>query len=132
MVRLILIIIRKIRIISIYFVKFLIFTVISIHFVKFQIFNLISIRFINFQIITSISIHIARKLKILRVHMLWLLYPNYNIKKFYVRKLFCWHITPLNFTKQESILGYRFTVMRTRYTSRYIKLNLVKPDKFAF
>ena len=60
------------------------------HFVKLQIFTLISIRFTNFWISTSISIHITRKLKILRVQILWLLYPNHHMRNCQIRKLFSW------------------------------------------
>ena len=121
MVRIILIvIIRKIRIISIYFLKFRIFTVISIHFVKFKIFTLISIPFINFRINTSISIHIARKLKILRVHILWLFcwLFAYNSLKLYNTRM---HIGIQIYYRENKI-----------YMSRYIKLNLDKTVKFIF
>ena len=71
--------------VSIHFVKLRIITLISIHFVKFRIFPLISIRFINFRINTSTSFHITRKLKILHLRILWLLYFN-KLDKFIFRK----------------------------------------------
>ena len=58
---------------------------ISIYFVKFQIFTLISIYFINFQINTSILIHHSRKPKIVRMNVLWLFYPNYRIRNCHIR-----------------------------------------------
>ena len=86
MIRLISILtIRILTLISIHFVKFRIFTPISIRFVKFRIFTLISIRFVNFRINTSISIHITRKLKILRLRILWLLYFD-KLDKFIFQK----------------------------------------------
>ena len=79
-----------IRLISIHFVKFWVFSPIWIHFVKLQIFTLISIRFINIRINTSISIYVTRKFKILRVHILWLHYSNYRIRNYNIRKPFSW------------------------------------------
>ena len=72
--------------ISINFVNFKIFTQISIYFAKFRLFTLIPIHFINFRINTSISIHIIRKLEILHVRTLWLLYLDKHDKFFYSKK----------------------------------------------
>ena len=67
------------------FLKFRIFQLISIHFVRFRIFSLISISFINIRINTSISVQINRKMKILRVRILWILYLD-KLDKFIFQK----------------------------------------------
>ena len=93
-------------------------------------FTLISIRFINFQINTSISIHITRKLKILLVRILWLLYRNYHIRNCHINKFFVWlfthnslkpHNTGMHIGIQ-NLLSWEQNI----YISCYIKLILIR------
>ena len=98
----------------------------SIHFVRFWIFTLISVRFINLQITTSISIHITRNWKFC-AHAFYgnsiLSHKKLPYKKTLISFL---DKTLLNLTTQECILGYRIYHRENGiYMSRYMRLILI-------
>ena len=98
-------------------------------------FTLISIRFIHFQINTSISIHITRKLKILPVRILWLLYRNYHIRNCHINKFFVWLFTHNSLKPHNTGMHIGIQNLLSWEQNIYILLHktyLDKIDKFIF